>query len=828
MEKNFELAGSNTNSRNWKGIAISLLVICVVASFILLAVALKKSPKTHTIEQKPFTFDDILYKNFEAKRFSGIWIDDYSFVYQNDHLNIIQFDCKSMKEKTLMANYSIKQLVGDKFRFFINTDPTVILFSYDMKNLYRHSVISRYKLFNTISNLSFDVQPNHLYSTDQIQNAVLSPNSRKLAFVYKNNIFLMSKFFDGNKEAIQITHDGKDSEIYNGITDWLYEEEILYQTNAIWWSPDSKKMAYIKFNDSQVEFYKFPLYDGSPYGYINQIRYPKPDTKNPSAFVFIYNTEIGDTLKLIVPDSLIHKFGDYYIWNIKWLNKNSIIVVYVNRKQNKAMIVINDINSGNAVLVKEYPSAPMTNYEGWFLPHGLLASNRYNVFYQIWPYEGYKTIIAFDTRNGDSYPVTNHKFDVTDIVSFREKTGDLFYLATNGDPKQRHLFKKRVTDLYSLPQCLTCNETITIPITEPAENSVLIGESGNCLYYFASFSVGSDYYALECLGDRIPITYIKSIDDKTIEYVFEKNDELKQLVESRILPRKSYLRVFLDNNTGAYADAEILYPQKFELSSDIAYPVLIYVYNGPSSQIVDYQFRVRKFETFLCTNFGVIVATMDGRGTDANGDRFLKIVSKRLGEIETQDQLSLVNSLKNEIYTDDSKFAIWGWSYGGFLSAMALFQANSPFKCAISGAPVSDWLFYDSAYTERYLGSFSENRHSYEKSNLTNLAKNNHHHLSKKRMLLIHGTGDDNVHFQNSAVLAKVLRSSKIDLEFEVFPDVQHTPDEETQRSLYLKASKFLLNCFNINHHLFYEQLNLHHLIEELEPIKEESKEGGM
>lgn len=119
----------------------------------------------------------------------------------------------------------------------------------------------------------------------------------------------MSKFFDGNKEAIQITHDGKDSEIYNGITDWLYEEEILYQTNAIWWSPDSKKMAYIKFNDSQVEFYKFPLYDGSPYGYINQIRYPKPDTKNPSAFVFIYNTEIGDTLKLIVPDSLIHKFG---------------------------------------------------------------------------------------------------------------------------------------------------------------------------------------------------------------------------------------------------------------------------------------------------------------------------------------------------------------------------------------------------------------------------------------------------------------------------------------------------------------------------------------
>lgn len=119
----------------------------------------------------------------------------------------------------------------------------------------------------------------------------------------------MGKFFDGNKEAIQVTHDGKESDIYNGITDWLYEEEILYQTNAIWWSPDSLKVAYIKFNDSGVEFYRFPIYDGSPYGYMNRIRYPKPDMPNPTAFVFVYNTEIGDTLKLIVPESLIHRFG---------------------------------------------------------------------------------------------------------------------------------------------------------------------------------------------------------------------------------------------------------------------------------------------------------------------------------------------------------------------------------------------------------------------------------------------------------------------------------------------------------------------------------------
>jgi len=158
----------------------------------------------------------------------------------------------------------------------------------------------------------------------------------------------MSKFFDGIKDSTQITIDGQEWHIYNGVTDWLYEEEILFQTNAMWWSPDSTKLAYIKFNDSNVEYYSFPLFDSTPYGTMNKIRYPKPDTTNPTANVFIYNTEIGDTLKLRLPDYLTHQFGnDYYIWSVNWFTTDSIIVVYVNRKQNKAITVINDATTGN-------------------------------------------------------------------------------------------------------------------------------------------------------------------------------------------------------------------------------------------------------------------------------------------------------------------------------------------------------------------------------------------------------------------------------------------------------------------------------------------------
>jgi hypothetical protein len=196
------------------------------------------------------------------------------------------------------------------------------------------------------------VLPNNQFNNNQIQTVSLSPNSRKLAFVFENNIFIMSKFYDGIRDSLQITSDGKENTIYNGMSDWLYEEEILYQTDAMWWSPDSSKLAYIKFNDSKVEYYSFSMYDNSQYGHLNKIRYPKPDTPNPEASVYVFNTEMGDTHRLLLPKIVSEKFKEYYIWNIKWMGYNQIIVVYVNRKQNKAVTAINDAGNGYVILAK--------------------------------------------------------------------------------------------------------------------------------------------------------------------------------------------------------------------------------------------------------------------------------------------------------------------------------------------------------------------------------------------------------------------------------------------------------------------------------------------
>lgn len=829
MAKKSELVGSNANSRNWKGLAISVLVIVIVFTLIVVAVIVKRPPPKDNLDFKPLSLDEIIHKNFEPKRFNGIWLNNRQFAYMTDNSNIMLYDCQNLNQTLLLPNSTINPLIGSNFKFFMGSDPNVILFSYDIKNVYRHSNTARYKLYNTATRGQYDVSPSNSEDEVSLQNTLISPNSKKLAFVYQNNIYLVENFFDSQKNLIQLTNDGLENTIYNGITDWLYEEEILLQTNAMWWSPESSKLAYLKFNDSLVEYYHFPIYDGTPYGSLNKVRYPKPDTKNPKVSIYIYSDQTKNSTELPIPKNFL--LTDFYIQNIKWQTDDTLIVVFLNRKQNHAITVIYDANSGQIKMQKLYPSM---NTDTWLIPSGLLTTANY--YFQIWPYNGYKSVLSFDlSKKSDVQVITNHKFDVTDLLTVNEKSDDLYYLATNGDPKQRHLFRKKLSDINSQSECLTCVDKESVPKhTNPIDNSVDIAEGKACLYYSASFSTNADFYVLECLGDRIPVSYIKSVQEKRgssdideEKQIFERNEDLKQNLYKRLLPKKAYLRVYLDNDTHAYSDAEILYPPNFD-PLETMYPVLIYVYNGPSTQQVDFQFRIRKFESYLCVNYNVIVAVIDGRGTDSNGDAYMKAVYKHLGKLESQDQISLAEALKQEYYTDDAKFAIWGWSYGGFISAMSLFNESTPFGCAISGAPVTDWTYYDSAYTERYLGSYAHNRKGYEDSSLIEtIIKNNKHntqYLSKKKLLLIHGTGDDNVHFQNSAVLAKVLRNTNLELDFDIYPDMQHSPDERKQLLLYQKMTKYLLDCYGLNYHDYYEQLSYHHLLVDINSSNSEDE----
>lgn len=689
----------------------------------------------------------------------------------------------TLSSKILLSNSQVRHFGGEKPAWTTN-NKKILLFSYDVKHLFRHSYLARYKLYNLELNSSIEVRLPDQKESAQIQVLSLSPDGQKIAFVQENNIFIMDDYSKNLPKTIQITKDGELGTIFNGITDWLYEEEILYQPSAMFWSPKSRFLAFIKFNDSNVDYYTFPLYDGSKYNTLSQIRYPKTGGQNPIVKMFVHDTKQQETKEFQVPEGL----SDYYIYNVKWIDDSVVMVVYVNRKQTKTFYCIYNPLTGKITFHKSYPLSD----DSWIAPSSsgldIVTSRRYQHFFQIWAIDGYKAIIKFNLNSLTPTTFTNHNFDVIEISYLNEETGYMYYTATAGDSRAKHLFRKHVESDPSInSECLSCEHEL--------ENKKI------CLYNSPHFHGKSDLYILDCLGEDIPVTYVKSIHKRSFYHILENNTELRLQIASKLLPKKEYKKIYLDNNTLASTYAELLLPPTLNKNNTVeTYPVLTMVYNGPGSQMVDFQFRVRKFESFFCTTFKTIVAIMDGRGTDNNGDKFMKSVYRRLGEYETIDQITLAKELKKEIFTDDSKFAIYGWSYGGYIAAMTLFQ-DLEYRCAISGAPVVDWSFYDTAYTERYLGLYEENRYTYEiKSNLSYIAISNIDNFDDKKFLLIHGTGDDNVHFQNSAVLAKILRHSRMDFQFEVYPDVKHSPDdEETQRHLHQKMTKFLMNCYNIS-----------------------------
>lgn len=812
-ETKYELVGEEEESKNWKGMALSFLVICAIISMVVLAIVVNK-PIIDPTDKKPLTLDELV-KSFDPKKFEGQWLSESEFALQTDDKNIKLFNCNKLNSTIILSSDTIVPMVGENFKFFMENDRSIIMFAYDHKSVHRHSFTARFKLYNTKNNALLDVNPPETFQSTPLQNALLSPSGNKVAFVSANNIFLMDDFKNGNKESTQVTTDGASEKVFNGIADWLYEEEIFSDTNAMYWSPNSQFLAFIKFNDSLIQPYFVPFYDSSPYSYTN-IQYPAVGSKNPIASVHIYDTTNKKTIAVTVPESVTKTFDEFYVWKVKFLSDEEVIVVYVDREQKMSVTVINDIASGAVNMQKEYPSKPSST---WSLPKGLSISANHDLYFQIWSIENYANILAFDRKNGAVKQVTTHDFDVISISNVNDKLGELFYIATNGDPKQRHLFRKSFTS-ESSAECLTCKDSDELPevYEEPSKNLLQFNSSERCLYHDASFSSDGGFYALECLGDRLPITYIKSSVDEGLNFTYEDNAKLRELVETKLLPRKAYLTV--DLGDGEKADAEIYYPVDFEPLTEI-YPVLIYTYGSPTSQIVDYRFNIRKFEAYMSIHFNVIVASMDGRGTGANGEKFEKSVYHQLGKLESKDQAALAAAMQAEKYTDDSKYAVWGWSYGGYLSALALLNETTPFQCGISGAPVTDWTLYDSAYTERFMGLYPQNSKSYQESSLLEFAKKNSQFYAKRSMLLMHGTSDDNVHFKNSALLAIQLRQTNIDLDFEVYPNDRHTPSMETQRVLFKKMTLFLLNCYDIDFREHYGPLDLEHLVVIKEPPPE-------
>lgn len=574
-----------------------------------------------------------------------------------------------------------------------------------------------------------------------------SPDGRMCAFVRDNNIWIRK--FDYDTE-VQVTKDGELNKILNGITDWVYEEEFSV-TNLMAWSPDSEYLAYVRFDESEVPEYSMQVYGDGYYPSYYKFKYPKAGEKNSKVSLHAYCVQTRDTKTLKVPVD-----GDSYIPRITFTkNADQLAVMTLNRQQNIFNMYFVNPKSGVSRLILRDENKCYVDSE-WLTSIHFLKDG----FTYVSEQDGYAHIYLYSPTGVVQRQVTKGNWDVTRFIGIDEKTKTVYYESAEESPTQRAVYKIDAKGV-------------------KVKLSKSVGTNS------ASFSANYAYYVNRYSNANTPvrITVNETKSGKELR-VLQDNAALRErLKEYRFAPKE-----FMTVHTASDYEfnAWMIKPADFDPSKK--YPVMMTQYSGPNSQRVldSYSFG---WEYYLASK-GIIVVCVDGRGTGARGEAFRKCTYMRMGELESRDQVEAAQALGELPYIDKNRIAIWGWSFGGYNTLMALTVGNGTFKVGIAVAPPTDWRFYDTVYTERFMRTPQENFEGYNATSPLLRAKE-----LKGKLLLIHGTADDNVHFMQSLEYAEALVQAGIQFDMHVYKDRNHgISGGNTSYHLYTKMSNYLFD----------------------------------
>uniref|UniRef100_A0A8D2L2E7 Fibroblast activation protein alpha n=1 Tax=Varanus komodoensis TaxID=61221 RepID=A0A8D2L2E7_VARKO len=535
--------------------------------------------------------------------------------------------------------------------------------------------------------------------------------------------------------AVPITTDGNWNKIFNGIPDWVYEEEMLAVKYALWWSPHAKNLAYIQFNDTEIPVIEYSFYGEKQYPRKITIPYPKAGAKNPTVRVFVIDTaspESSSPKEIPAPAAIAS--SDYYVTWITWVTDTRICVQWLKRVQNFTVLAICDYNEYSRTWgcpeAQQHTEESHTGWAGGFFVSGPYFTSDSFSYYRI-----------FSDKNG-----YKHIHYIRDSVVSPCSVKGCY-------PGRRNIYKINLRENPPVKQCITCRL-----------------RKKRCQYYAARFSYNADYYALICYGksnagaNKIPVVL------SGIYWVFLFQCQPSNKLNLRAL----WYKIFLPPN----------------LDKSKKHPLLIEVYGGPCSQNVKSAFSV-SWITYLTSKEGIVVALVDGRGTAFQGDKMLHAVYRNLGVYEIDDQISAVRKFIEMGFIDEKRIAIWGWSYGGYVASMALGSGTGVFQCGIAVAPVSSWEYYGMEITCKHQ---SLKQDTDTNSTVMSRAKNFHN----VDYLLIHGTADDNVHFQNSAQISKALVDAQVDFQAMWYTDQNHAIPGLSYKHLYIHMTHFLKQCFSL------------------------------
>lgn len=709
--------------------------------FVLLAILISTSFFAQTLNLK-----DITDGEYRAKGIASITSSaDGEFYFQADQskTKIIKYSYKTGQPvETVFDIQTARDCTIPSFDGFIMSPDEYRLIVYtNSEPIYRRSFKADYYYFDIRRNMIRKLSDN---KSKQMA-PVFSRDGRMLAYVCDNNIWL-SKFDYGTES--QITKDGEIGKIINGATDWVYEEEFGV-TSLMDFSPDNKLLSYIRFDETLVPEFAFQNYKQQLYPDFISFKYPKAGETNPKVTCNIFDIESKTIRSINFPANTSFE----YIPKIEFTPTSQLSIMTLNRDQNDFNMYFADPRTTIAKLILREQNDRYINYEFFNSIHFLGDQFTY-----ISEKDGYSHIYIYSLTGVQQKQLTSGNYDVIEILACDPINKTVYYQAAEESPLQRAIYKVDILK---------------------GTKTKLSKKTG---YNTASFSSNGKYF-VNNWSNTINPAYITLNDASGKELrVLEDNKDLKNKLSTLGLARKEFITV--KGADGTSLNAWMLKPANFNPNKK--YPLLMVQYSGPDSQEVLDRFNIDWVD--YLTTLDYIVVAVDGRGTGARGQEFRKCTYMNLGIKESDDQIAAARYFGTLPYIDAANISIWGWSYGGYNVLMSLSRGKGVFKSGIAVAPVTDWRFYDSVYTERYMRTPQQNTSGYQNSSPTTLASS----LSG-RLLLIHGTADDNVHFQNTIEYTSALIKSNKQFELFVFPDQNHSiPGSHNRNYLYTKVIDFL------------------------------------
>lgn len=717
-----------------------------ILTFVVVALCAFGQSKKISVEA---IWDDFLFYPRGVAGYTAMPKSDYYTVIKRAGIERYSF-ATGEKVDLLVSNDDLERLSNGAVNirkvssYEFSSDEKRMMIAVDEESIWRRSSLAFYYVYDLVNKTLTMVAD----TNTKLHFAFLSEDGSKVLFARDCDLFYQEM---ATGKITQITKDGKENAILNGYADWVYEEE-LDMSSAASWSPDGSKIAFLRFDESRVKEYNFALYDNL-YPTDFKYKYPKAGEDNSLVDVFIYDVATAQLTKVDLGDN-----SNCYFPRVYWQpNSQDAIILKLNRHQNQLdFIRYNTTTKAQDIVYTDKNDKWLDvtdNY--YFLKDGktmIVTSERdgFNHIYKV-------------TLGGEITQLTSGKWEVNEIQYVNEAKKQIFYLSNESGVLNR--------DLY------------VINFDGKKKTLLSSGDGWNQTV----FSPNSNFYRNQYSNlNTLPKYTIRDAKGKELRVLNDNQNVQKTMDEYGFVKREI---ISITTEDGTQLNGWMMKPANFDPNKK--YPVMMNCYGGPGSQQVENAYQSAQDYAFyqMLAQHGYISVCVDGRGTATRGDEFKKIIYQQMGKYEAIDQIATANWLKSQPYVDGNRIGIWGWSFGGYLSALSLFRGGDAFKMAISVAPVTNWRYYDNIYTERFMRTPQENPDGYDLNSPTTYAKD-----LKGKYLLIHGTADDNVHFQNAMELIKALNEAGVEYDQFFFPNKNHFIMGGNSRTyLYNKLAKYIL-----------------------------------